>query len=225
MTGNYPERVYTPPLDDDPYRMRTASEGKRVTLVIVIMAVVVVALGAVAWNTYGGGPAPLITAEGAYKTMAPAPAPAEGEAAEVYRVMEGAPVTQISAPGRAPAPAPIDLHPNSGGGGPSAVAEAPLPAPQPAVAMPAAAPVAAGGYLAQLAALRSEDSARQAWAVLDTKSPGLLRGAQMDVQRADLGAQGVFYRLRAGYFADRGQASAFCDRVKGAGAACMVVAR
>jgi hypothetical protein len=43
------------------------------------------------------------------------------------------------------------------------------------------------------------------------------------IQRADLGSEGVFYRLRVGAFADRSEASAFCDAVKEAGANCIVV--
>jgi cell division septation protein DedD len=82
-----------------------------------------------------------------------------------------------------------------------------------------------GGYLAQIAALRSEDAAKAVWTEVSTRNPGLLRGAKMSVQRADLGAQGVFYRLRAGYFVDRDQANLFCDKLKASSMACMVVSQ
>lgn len=228
MSTSFPERVYTPPMDDDPYRVRAGGERNRTMMIAAIMTVVIAAFGAFAWNTYGGGPAPLITAEGEYKVAAAAPEPTAPETRDVYRVMEGAPVTEISAPGRPLAPSPIDLHAETGGGASAPVAPTPMTAPT-AVAAPVApaAPVvsASGGYLAQLAALRSEDAARAVWTEVSNRNPGLLRGAKMSVQRADLGAQGVFFRLRAGYFADRDQANLFCDRMKSASMACMVVSQ
>jgi hypothetical protein len=215
-------------MDEDPYRVRAAGERGRTMMIAALMAVVIAAFGAFAWNTYGGGPAPLITAEGEYKTAAAAPAPTAPETRDVYRVMEGASVTEISAPGRPLAPSPLDLHPETAGGGSAPVAPTPMTAPT-AVAAPAApaAPVlsASGGYLAQMAALRSEDAAKATWAEVLNRNPGLLRGAKMSVQRADLGAQGVYFRLRAGYFADRDQANLFCDRLKAARLDCMVVSQ
>jgi cell division septation protein DedD len=221
------ERIYTPPLEDDPYRIRAMGDQRRRLMVGVIMSGVVVCLGAAAWNTYGGGPAPLITVDGDYKTAVAAPPPGNGETRDVYRVMEGATVSEISATGRPPIPAPLDLHPNSGGGAITTAAVATTPLPPPAnLTANALAPAAAGsGYWVQLAALRSEETARAAWATMDKRYPGLLTSVRMDIQRADLGPQGVYYRLRAGYFGDRGQAGAFCDRVKGTGAVCMVVAK
>lgn len=228
MSTSYPERVYTPPMHDDPYRVRAGGERSRTMMIAVIMTVVIAAFAGFAWNTYGGGPAPLITAEGEYKTAAAAPAATAPETRDVYRVMEGASVTEISAPGRPLAPSPLDLHQESGGGGSAPVAPTPMTAPV-AVAAPVApaAPVvsAAGGYLAQLAALRSEDAAKATWMEVANRNPSLLRGAKMSVQRADLGAQGVYFRLRAGYFADREQAGLFCDRMKAAQLDCMVVSQ
>jgi cell division septation protein DedD len=215
-------------MDDDPYRVRAGGERNRTMMIAAIMVCIIAAFGAFAWNTYGGGPAPLITAEAEYKVAAAAPAVTVPETRDVYRVMEGASVTEIAAPGRPPAPAPLDLHRESGGGGAAPVAPTPMNAPV-AVSAPVApaAPVVAssGGYLAQLAALRSEDAARATWTEVSARDPGLLRGAKKSVQRADLGAQGVFFRLRAGYFPDREQANLFCDRLKASNMACMVVSQ
>ncbi|MBK8199513.1 MAG: SPOR domain-containing protein [Acidobacteria bacterium] len=80
-----------------------------------------------------------------------------------------------------------------------------------------------GGYLVQIAALRSEDAAETAWKRVTASAPELYHGATKVIQRADLGSEGVFYRLRVGAFADRSEASAFCEAVKEAGANCIVV--
>ena len=45
----------------------------------------------------------------------------------------------------------------------------------------------------------------------------------MSIERADLGARGVFYRLRAGAFGSREGASDFCDAYKSTGGDCIVV--
>ncbi|MEO0449139.1 MAG: SPOR domain-containing protein [Pseudomonadota bacterium] len=82
-----------------------------------------------------------------------------------------------------------------------------------------------GAYQVQLSALRSEDAARTAWTRLQSTAPDLFQGANLDIQRADLGAKGVFYRLRVGSFADRDTAKGFCADVKAAGKDCMVVAK
>ncbi len=203
------ERVYMPPMSDDPYRVRSGGAKNSKVMVASIMAVVLVALAAVAWNTYGAttGPIPVISAEGAFKTVAPAPESTGEDTSDVYNMIEAA----------KGAPAPIAVSAAQVGEAPVApMAEAPPAAP--------AAP-AAGGYLVQLGALRTPEAAETAWAKLDSGHPGLLRGVRKDVQRADLGADGVYYRLRAGYFDDRATAVSFCERVKGANLACMVVVR
>lgn len=85
--------------------------------------------------------------------------------------------------------------------------------------------VAAGTYQVQLSALRSEDAAKTAWTRLQNAAPDLFDGAELDIQKADLGAKGVFYRLRVGSFADRAAAKGFCADVKATGKDCMVVAK
>jgi cell division septation protein DedD len=107
------------------------------------------------------------------------------------------------------------------------VVQAPAPAPRKApVASEASSQFAFtddGIYLVQLAAFRSQDAAETAWAKMNSTKPGLYRSAQKRIQRADLGAKGVFYRLRVGSFAERSEASKFCDAVKAGGDNCIVV--
>ena len=71
----------------------------------------------------------------------------------------------------------------------------------------------------------SREAAQSAWTGLQRTAPDLFMGANLDIQRADLGAKGVFFRLRVGSFADREAATGFCSDVKAAGKDCMVVAK
>lgn len=82
-----------------------------------------------------------------------------------------------------------------------------------------------GPFQVQLSALRTADAAQAAWTSLQDSAPDLFAGAKLDIQRADLGARGVFYRLRIGAFPDRGTAKGFCDDVRAAGKDCMVVSK
>ena len=78
-------------------------------------------------------------------------------------------------------------------------------------------------FLVQISAVRSEDAANEAWSRLTQRHPELFAGARKSVERADLGARGVFYRLRAGSFETREAASRFCDAYKQAGGDCIIV--
>ena len=101
------------------------------------------------------------------------------------------------------------------------------PLPQPPVKAPEPEPMfafdGAGNYLVQISALRSTESAERAWREAKRKSPDLFAGAQKRIQRADLGAKGVFYRLRVGAFTHRSEAAEFCDALKSAKHQCIVV--
>lgn len=83
----------------------------------------------------------------------------------------------------------------------------------------------AGSYLVQIAAFRDEATAERAWRSAVSRKPALYGGASKYVQRADLGARGVFYRLRVGAFSDRQAAGDFCEALKAAGEDCIVVQR
>ncbi len=114
---------------------------------------------------------------------------------------------------------------------------APEPPPAPSVAPPEAVPPEAapqaaalpdatkGDFLVQLAALRAKDGARPAWARLQKAHPALLGDRELAIQRADLGDRGIFYRIQAGYFADRIGARSLCNALKARGQDCLVVKR
>tara|TARA_B100000678_G_scaffold150315_2_gene125345 strand:- start:45799 stop:46677 length:879 start_codon:yes stop_codon:yes gene_type:complete len=82
-----------------------------------------------------------------------------------------------------------------------------------------------GEFLVQVMALRDLTATEKAWAQLTEANSDLFAGAEMDIQRADLGAKGIFYRLRASAFASRGAADEFCSQLKSRGQSCIVIAR
>jgi cell division septation protein DedD len=128
------------------------------------------------------------------------------------------PVTELTQEPGMPAPATAEIKPAI-----TSVTPETAPAPASQVARARFEFVANGDYLVQIAALRSEAAAETAWKRLSSSAPELYYGATKVIQRADLGSEGVFYRLRAGAFANRSEASAFCDAIKEAGANCIVV--
>jgi cell division protein FtsN len=50
----------------------------------------------------------------------------------------------------------------------------------------------------------------------------LLSGYNSDVQQADLGEKGTWYRLRIAGFSNKDVASALCDRLKSDGGGCFL---
>lgn len=95
-----------------------------------------------------------------------------------------------------------------------------------AIALEEAAPRAGeGAFVAQLASLQSEAAVEQAWVRFRERAPDLFAPARLDMQRADLGARGVYYRVRAGYFASRDQAAQFCNRIRELGQDCLPAPR
>ena len=86
----------------------------------------------------------------------------------------------------------------------------------------AAKPAPAGSYFLQIGAYRSEAEAMTAWKTYQSKHATLLSGLGPDVQKADLGDKGVWYRLRIATAADKDAAAALCDRLKAQNAACFL---
>jgi hypothetical protein len=74
----------------------------------------------------------------------------------------------------------------------------------------------------QLASQRSEAEARQTAAALVNRYGPLFGGANMEVQRVDLGARGIFYRVRVPANSNE-QAANICTNVKAAGGDCIVL--
>lgn len=105
---------------------------------------------------------------------------------------------------------------------------APKPAPvQPRQAAAAPAPVAtnAGAHVVQVGAFRSEAEANQQWTRLQTKMGDYLGGKGPDIEYADLGEKGVYYRLRIAPFSSSDDAKAYCEGLKSRGQDCLVKAK
>ena len=126
------------------------------------------------------------------------------------------PPTPVLAPQHAvtPKPAtggPIDLTP------PAGTAPA-LPAPTAA----SPAPIAASGVLVQLSSQRSEADATASFRSAQGKFPNILGGYQANIQRADLGDKGIYFRVRVGPFANSADAQQLCASLKAAGGQCIL---
>ncbi len=95
-------------------------------------------------------------------------------------------------------------------------------APKPGTPAPVAAkPASGGGYVLQIGAYKSQADAEAAWKAYKAKHAALLSGYSDDVQQADLGEKGTWYRLRIGGISDKEVATALCDRLKADGGACI----
>lgn len=182
--------------------------------IYILMLVVALAFGGFVWQLYSGPEVPRIAAQpGPYKVQPPpdaANAPDAVEQGAFNDTLEGRTETATATP----RPGPEPVLPET---------ETPMTGAPTLSAMPAF--VANGPYVAQLAALQSEAAVAAAWRRFTSRAPDLFEHARMDVERADLGQRGVYYRIRAGFFADRANATLFCERIRRMGQDCIVAAR
>ena len=74
-------------------------------------------------------------------------------------------------------------------------------------------PTTGGNWQIQLIASKNKAAVEKAWTDLSNRY-ALLKSYNHEIQTSDLGAQGIFYRLRAGAFADKNAASAACATLK-----------
>lgn len=79
-----------------------------------------------------------------------------------------------------------------------------------------------GDYVVQVSSQRSDEDARGAYQVLQSRYPTLLGHYQPIIYRADLGDKGVFFRATVGPFQTSGEAWQFCDALKASGGQCAV---
>ena len=196
------------------YDPRMHEEQNRVGgMLYVLMLVIALAFGGFVWQIYSGPAAPHIAAPSEPYKITPPPnaanAPDEAEQNAFFNSLDGRENNSAAA---TPRPGP-----EVAGAGPAQTG-----APQLAAAPSFAA---SGPFVAQLAALQSEAAVQAAWTRLSSRAPNLFGQAHLDVQRADLGPRGIYFRVRDGYFADRANASRFCDRIRQMGQDCIPVAR
>lgn len=82
-----------------------------------------------------------------------------------------------------------------------------------------------GSHVVQLASYRSEDEAMADWARIETRLGTYLAGKTYQIQRADLGDRGIYFRLRIGPFASSDTAQAYCAGLKERGQDCLALRR
>jgi len=81
----------------------------------------------------------------------------------------------------------------------------------------------AGVYRVQLAAVRSPDRARQEWERLKKQNQTQLGSLELSLTRADLGAKGIYYRLRAGPLKSELDARELCVALAKRKVGCLIV--
>ena len=239
--------VYEPSSDDirvfDGGEDEIDDEGSRLPLLIVIALLVLAAFGGVVWLAYSQGvqrgreSAPrVIAAEQGPVRTAPEnpggttpyqglkiyeqPAPPDEESTPAHAEAAKPPAVTPAAKPKPKAPEP-SLRAAKSAPKPAAAKPAPAkPAPaKPAAAAVAAAPKPGGNYVLQIGSYKSEAEANTAWKAYKRKHP-LVGGYAPDIQRADLGSKGVWYRLRVGSFANRDAAGKLCSKLKADGGGC-----
>jgi cell division septation protein DedD len=135
------------------------------------------------------------------------------------------PPVQPKAPAVAEAP-PVRLSPPPA---PTAPPAAIIPSPPPAAAQsapPATAVSSAvsGKAVLQIGAYETTEIANGAWSAFKARHSAVVGDLSQDIQRADLGAKGIWYRLRIGPFADKAAAANACEKLKAEGGTCFVAA-
>jgi len=190
---------------DDP-----EEERSRAPLLVVIALVLLAAFVGVVWLSYTQG------AERGWQGASLAITEPEGP-------------VRVAPPEVSPAPLGLDVY-KSPVSPEQEITSAVAPptttkAEAPSVAASAAARRAvSGAAVLQLGAFDSQELAARAWVAFRARYPSVSRRLSPAVQRADLGAKGIMYRLRAGPFADRAAATNACVQLKAAGANCFVAA-
>jgi hypothetical protein len=144
--------------------------------------------------------------------------PVTGKSAPVplIRPNSFAPQAAVTAPAAANTPAPAL---STSTPAPAPVLPTPVPATQPTAT--AATASTAPAYV-QLSSQRTEEAARQTAESIASRFGSLFGGANLEVQRVDLGERGVFYRVRvpANSLQD---ANAICSNVKANGGDCFTL--
>lgn len=171
-------------------------------------------------------PAPVALAPIATPATAPEPITPSAAPAPVLITTPG-PMPPPARPGSAAAralaavpAAPIATAPI--GSAPTANAPRPVVTPSPVInaSVSTSAP---SGYRVQIAALRSDEEARQAWTRLQRKHADILGAHAATISRVEIPERGTFYRVQAGPWRDRNAAEEACAKLKRVGTGCMIV--
>lgn len=128
------------------------------------------------------------------------------------------PAAKVAAAAPKPAPAPVKSQVRATE--PAAAPAKPATAPPKPLNTASAAP--AGSIVLQIGAYKSRADADTAWTIYKSKHAALLAGYSPNIEQADLGDKGTWYRLRIAGFSSRDVALALCDRLKADGGSCFL---
>lgn len=81
--------------------------------------------------------------------------------------------------------------------------------------------IPSGAWQVQLMSSNSKTAIEKSWANL-SKKYNVLAKQPYEVESADLGAKGTFYRLKAGSFKSKNEADSLCQDIKAMGGTCIV---
>tara|TARA_R110002074_G_scaffold45451_3_gene117561 strand:- start:1813 stop:2697 length:885 start_codon:yes stop_codon:yes gene_type:complete len=159
-------------------------------------------------------------------------APATGDVAPLAEPETVPETLSAEAETVAEAEAPVTPAPEAVAEAPAAEIEIPVVevpvAPVKAAEAPAPAKVTAqsgGAYVVQLLALQDRAAAQAAWGKIAKKHSGILGAHALDIEEADLGAKGTWYRVRAAGFSSKSAAASACASLKAAKQDCIVKKR
>ena len=85
--------------------------------------------------------------------------------------------------------------------------------------------VNSGSHVVQVGAFRSEGEADQFWDRMSGRFGDYMDGKSKDIERADLGSRGIYYRLRIAGFNNADQAKTYCSGLKARNQDCLVKSR
>jgi cell division protein FtsN len=151
-------------------------------------------------------------------TKAPEPAAKTPAAKAAAAPPKPAPAAKVAA--AAPKPAPAAVKSQARATEQPAAPVGPATAPPKPLNTAAAAP--AGSIVLQIGAYKSRADADTAWTIYKSKHAALLAGYSPNIEQADLGDKGTWYRLRIAGFSSRDVALALCDRLKADGGSCFL---
>lgn len=160
--------------------------------------------------------APAVTAEDAPETAV--------ESVGVAEVEQPVAEENAPAPEAESTPTVTIVEPEAAQPAPAAVEPVAQPEPAPVTTpAPAVKTSASGHYMAQLGAFSSQEDAETAWNKISAAHGSMFPTKDHIIQRADLGAKGVFHRLQVGPFDSETSARKVCEYLQRNKQGCFVV--
>ena len=171
-------------------------------------------------------PDPLSQSEPTDEPASVAEAPADEPIPDPPQEMQAAPIRDLPTP----QPAAVESTPEPAAEPPPqrTIVATPGSPDGPIDLTPGTAPAAGaaqntggGATLVQVSSQKTEEGAISSYRSLQQRYPNILGSFKPTIVRADLGAKGVYYRVRVGPFSG-GDATRLCEDLKAAGADCII---